>query len=431
MRIRRTSNLLRFALLVVSAATCAPAQTLAGSEVQVAPGVSYRHITSTAPAGGPWSVHVLTFDRKIATRSTGSGSSARGGLTLRAVAGHAETGEMQRELPSRMGEQAGALAVVNGDYDMAAPYLGISDGLSVTSGQLWTTGRPEWPAMAILKSGEPAVAVPQVTLELSAGSAKWQIAALNKPLASVHGTGLRLYTREYRASIQSGTPFRAVVISGLSPALPLRVDSTVRGAVVGVVDSTRELPIPRDAMVLALRIPAESAALSISAGQASSPSAPMASLAELKPGTKVKLQMRVTLAGRRGVRDVIGGFPIIVRDGRREIVGKPTEYLSQRHPRTAVCYNREKIIFAVVDGRQPQLSVGMTLEELGDLMVSLGCTVAMNTDGGGSSVMAIVPAKYEATTARARHAVPLQIVNSPSDGQERGRGNAWAIVPKR
>jgi hypothetical protein len=222
-----------------------------------------------------------------------------------------------------------------------------------------------------------------------------------------------------------------VVISGLSPALPLRVDSTVRGTVVNLVDSTRELPIPRDAMVLALRIPVESTTHSTGTGQTASVTSPIASLALLKPGTKVKLQIRVTLAGRRGVRDVIGGFPIIVRDGRREIVGQPTEYLSQRHPRTAVCYNRKDIIFVVVDGRQPQLSVGMTLEELGDLMVSLGCTVAMNTDGGGSSVMAIAASQSDTRTGGAQHAVPLRIVNSPSDGQERGRGNAWVIVAKR
>jgi exopolysaccharide biosynthesis protein len=65
----------------------------------------------------------------------------------------------------------------------------------------------------------------------------------------------------------------------------------------------------------------------------------------------------------------------------------------------------------------------MTLEELGDLMVSLGCTTAINTDGGGSSVMAVAE-----RGANGGIKPPLQIVNSPSDGQERGRGNAWVIV---
>jgi hypothetical protein len=403
-------------------------QATSAPEVRVAPGVSYRHIQSATPAGEPWSVHVLSLDRR------------QRGVGLRAVAGQATRGEMQRELPTRLaarwnntrGTAGQAIAVVNGDYDLAAPFLGIPDGLSVTSGLLWTTGRPDWPVMAVLKSGEPVIGVPQVALELSAGGTHWQIAAVNKPLGSVHGTGLRLYTREFRPAIKSDAPIRAIVIAHLSPALPLRVDSVVRGTLVSVVDETRELPIPRDAMVLAYRPAPQGASQAFD---------PRNLLPQLKPGTKVKLRIRVTVSGKRDIQEVIGGFPILVREGRREIVGTPSEYLARRHPRTAACYNREKIIFAVVDGRQPQLSVGMTLEELGDLMVSLGCTVAMNTDGGGSSVMAIVvpPGKELISLVGAQPAAPvsgvaslpgpsLHIVNSPSDGQERGRGNAWVIV---
>jgi hypothetical protein len=87
----------------------------------------------------------------------------------------------------------------------------------------------------------------------------------------------------------------------------------------------------------------------------------------------------------------------------------------------------------------------MTLEELADLMLSLGCTVAMNTDGGGSSVMAVaLPpelAQHFTTTAPSSvgagpappssSSASLQIVNSPSDGAERGRGNAWVVLRKR
>ena len=56
-----------------------------------------------------------------------------------------------------------------------------------------------------------------------------------------------------------------------------------------------------------------------------------------------------------------------------------------------------------VDGRQPGCSVGMTLAELASLMRELGCSDALNLDGGGS------------TTLWTRGAV----VNRPSDGQER------------
>ena len=53
-----------------------------------------------------------------------------------------------------------------------------------------------------------------------------------------------------------------------------------------------------------------------------------------------------------------------------------------RHPRTAVGMNADSIFWVVVDGRQPELSVGVSLPELAALMMDLGCTDALNLDGG-------------------------------------------------
>jgi exopolysaccharide biosynthesis protein len=53
----------------------------------------------------------------------------------------------------------------------------------------------------------------------------------------------------------------------------------------------------------------------------------------------------------------------------------------------------------VVDGRQPNHSVGMSLPELTDLARSLGLVDALNLDGGGSSTMV----------------VKGEVVNRPSD----------------
>ncbi|HEX9760796.1 MAG TPA: phosphodiester glycosidase family protein, partial [Candidatus Acidoferrales bacterium] len=372
---------------------------------------SYRHLRTTAPTGEPWSIHVLEVDRR-----------ARG-IEIRAVGAVDEAGHMARGLPSALGEnEAAAVAVVNGDYDLPAPYLGVSDGLAVTSRRVWTTGRPGWPVMAIRGNGTPVINVPEVSLELKAGSRAWAIGALNKPLGSVHGRGPRGYTRDFRGKISSNTPFQAIVIKNLSPGLPLQVDRRVRGEVVEVMESATEVAIPPDALVVVERrapaAPGESA------------SKPVPPLVSLRQGDKVTLEIRIRVAGENGIRDAVGGFPILVRGGQRDIVGAPSANLRQRHPRTAACYNREKIIFVVVDGRQPELSHGMTLEELADLMVSLGCEVAMNTDGGGSSVMAVaLPAGgTNAPRDGGQRAAPLQIVNSPSDGRERGRGNAWVIL---
>jgi hypothetical protein len=246
------------------------------------------------------------------------------------------------------------------------------------------------------------------------------VVAVNKPFGRAWGEGARVYTRQFRPAIQGRIPFDAAVIRIASSPVSLKVDGTIRGVVREVQRGIRELAIAADAVVIACH-PEQAAPGDSSCG--------------LRSGDKVKLRVRVRMAGKKGVRHAIGGFPILVENGRRSIVGTPGENLKRRHPRTAICTSERKIIFVVVDGRQPQLSVGMTLEELADLMVSLGCTTAMNTDGGGSSVMAVAQSQpnVAATLRRQDGGInpPLHIVNSPSDGQERGRGNAWVILRKQ
>lgn len=390
--------------------------------VSLAPGVSYEARTEKTAEGQPWSVHVLRVDRKAK------------GVMIRAASA---SGEMRRELPTKIAEQEAKLgeellAVVNGDYDIAAPYLGVSDGVSITSGHLWTTGKTTWPAMALRKNGEPIIAVPEVWIEMRAGKERRPVFALNKPIGSVHGNWPRAYTRDFRESVKSQKPFRAVIVGKLSRPLPLRANQKIRGEVLEVLNEVKEAAIPSDAIVIA-GPPRDSKS-------AFKDSWPGLSEATFSVGQKVELRFEIGLAGRRDIAHAIGGFPIIVQGGKRTIVGEPGANLKLRHPRTAVCHNPREIIFVVVDGRQPQLSVGMTLEELGDLMVSLGCTEAMNTDGGGSSVMAVTmpPAPGGAALTvtpspqSGGHAgAPLRIVNSPSDGKERGRGNAWVILKSK
>ncbi len=436
MRMRRRRGIALLALLTsgLLAGGILPAQQAAqaplAAATQIAPGVSYEHVQQQGPAGEPWSIHILRVARR------------QKGLRIAAVSGRTPEGHMARALPSEMAPTAAhagdhLLATVNGDYDLAAPFFGISDGLSVTSGRLWTTGKPDWPAFALLASGEPVIAVPAVHIEMRDGTRRVAIGALNKPLGSGHGQHPRAYTHEYGTHLRSSNPFRAVVIGRLSPALPLRVDRAVRGVVLETGEGVKALAIPPDAIVVA-EWATESALGSSATG------------VRFQRGDKVTLDFRIRMAGRKHVREAVGGFPLLVRDGRRSIEGQPTAYLSLRHPRTAACYNSRELIFVVVDGRQPTLSLGMTLTELADLMVSLGCTVAMNTDGGGSSVMAVAlpasspdavsstgipksgsPQDSSSTSPLAPHTSPLRIVNSPSDGNERGRGNAWVVLAKK
>lgn len=57
-----------------------------------------------------------------------------------------------------------------------------------------------------------------------------------------------------------------------------------------------------------------------------------------------------------------------------------------RQPRTAIGATADgKLVVLVCDGRNKRGSKGFTLPELADKLISLGCTEAVNLDGGGSS----------------------------------------------
>ncbi|MFG0304986.1 MAG: phosphodiester glycosidase family protein [Phycisphaerales bacterium JB040] len=87
-----------------------------------------------------------------------------------------------------------------------------------------------------------------------------------------------------------------------------------------------------------------------------------------------------------------------------------------RNPRTAagVTQDGNTLILAVIDGRQNNWSVGMTLPELADLMIQHGAWDAVNLDGGGSSSFV-----YDDGVT--------QHENRPSDGAHRAVANHLGV----
>lgn len=65
-------------------------------------------------------------------------------------------------------------------------------------------------------------------------------------------------------------------------------------------------------------------------------------------------------------------------------------YATKRHPRASlgVSGDGKTAWILVVDGRQPDYSVGASLHELTEIFLSLGASDAMNLDGGGSTTLA-------------------------------------------
>ena len=114
---------------------------------------------------------------------------------------------------------------------------------------------------------------------------------------------------------------------------------------------------------------------------------------ELKPGTVLQLSTG-TSPNLTGVKAALAGGPALIKDGQAFTLkspppGAPGGYAEaskyQRHPRSAVGWSPTHVYLITVDGRQPGLSMGMKLAELAEYFVSLGCTDAMNFDGGKSA----------------------------------------------
>jgi hypothetical protein len=99
-------------------------------------------------------------------------------------------------------------------------------------------------------------------------------------------------------------------------------------------------------------------------------------------------------------------------------LGGPLPYgirsMWERHPRAAIGWNDKYFYMLEVDGRQEKLSIGMTLNELANYMIRLGCKEVMNLDGGGSAMFWCNG----------------KIVNSPCDKKEREIANAVLVVRK-
>ena len=119
----------------------------------------------------------------------------------------------------------------------------------------------------------------------------------------------------------------------------------------------------------------------------------------------------------------VGGRPLLVTDSTLDIAVDTAGRgpFGQRNPRTAAGIARggRELILVAVDGREYR-NAGMTLRELGDLMLGLGARDAINLDGGGSTTLV-----YADPDSAGR----LRIANHPSDkGGERTVGNALAVV---
>lgn len=128
----------------------------------------------------------------------------------------------------------------------------------------------------------------------------------------------------------------------------------------------------------------------------------------------------------KSILHMISGGPRLVKNGVVYVSKNEEKFKADvakgRAARTAVGVTKDdRILLVTVDGlprgkepRSDKSSIGMTLEELAELMIDLGAVEAMNLDGGSSTSMWING----------------KIVNSPAGGSEQKVSNAIIVRPR-
>lgn len=121
----------------------------------------------------------------------------------------------------------------------------------------------------------------------------------------------------------------------------------------------------------------------------------------------------------RAVEESVGGHPVVLANGQTLISASRDPFAVNRHPRTLVGWNPAgELLLVTIDGRDGH-SQGASLVEAVEVLRNVGATSGFNLDGGGSTTFVSLPPDGR---------VP-QVLNRPSDGNERRVTTIIAVVP--
>lgn len=370
-------------------ASCASIPTPSSDFVPGEPGVS---LLKQKTKRGPWSIAVARIDRSDATLGFESVHALGTSLGLGTVS------HLVATLDRGVGQP---VAAINGDFFLVPgrSFAGDARGLQIAQGR-YLSGPTNNVALWFERDGQPRCG----------------------PVASecrVTWADGRVLPVGFNEAVQTN---RAVLFT---PALGWPATGTTN-ALELILDKAGDGPWPPNALgettrarVIDLRplgnTPLESASCVLSIHW---------DLAWTLPRPAIGDELRIHLETRPDLSKAhaaLGGGPILLQGGKAQPLPRPAglgpmpyvyQSMRQRHPRSAVGWNDRHLFLVVVDGRQKKLSVGMTLRELTRYLASLGCTEAINLDGGGSATLWCGG----------------KVVNSPSDNQERDVANALVVV---
>jgi hypothetical protein len=350
--------------------------------------------TNAVVAEVPWSIQVVRLSRarglfEIQSRHAGVGALGLATLSDQVAASGTETKE--------------PVAAINGGFYLREngqtnPFVGCPRGLQIVEGEVLSAPVGNT-SLWLDYAGQPHAADVTSQFVITWPDGRKTPFELNGPRAE---NGIDLYTPAAGASTHT-VGGRELILEPQPGGrwLPLRMERDYP-ARVREIRPAGNTSLSPDTMVLSLG-PVR-----------------MREFEQLTTGVVVRISTH-SLPDLLAARNALSGGPLLVRSGRpqknRAAPDAAYEFstMMERHPRTAFGWNDQSFFLVQVDGRQKDLSLGMTLDELSDYLVKLGCTDALNLDGGGSSTLWFAG----------------RVRNNPCDGYERSIANALLVLRKR
>jgi exopolysaccharide biosynthesis protein len=347
---------------------------------KIGPGLTYIH---ERHGEEPLSIHILQIDR------ANPDFDYTITLAKHHVFGLQKTTQQVQEIPSEAGEP---IAAINGDFFAIAqgPYQGDLVGLHIQNGELISS--PGNVAFWIDSAGKFDMGEVKSGMNVTWDNGKTTSIGLNQARSDDQ---IVLYIPTLGESTRTQGGMELVLESADSKNfLPLQANRTYTVKIKAILKEGNT-PLSPNVMILSIGPKAAEKIPAVKTGDTLFISTDMA-------------------PSMRNVKTALGGYPLLVVDGKMCKFSESDGYLTSRHPRTVISWNDKFMYWVVVDGRQADLSRGMSFHELAQLMIRLGCKEAINLDGGGSSTFWLGG----------------KILNSPSDGHERSVANALVLLRK-
>lgn len=278
------------------------------------------------------------------------------------------------------------VAGVNGDFFMLD--TGIPIGIVVTDGILRSSDNGA-NAVGFFPDGSAIIGKPSLSVNLTTDTGySLKLDYVNKTRRNY---GVYLLTPDFSANTRTSTEGTTIVLKNVSGNL--KIGESVTATVDSVIKGTAPVEITEGMMVLT----------------ATEENGLAARLEGVAASSQVTISISAPDERWKQVVSAVGAGDVLLQSGQLA-----TGLGTGAAPRTAFGVTAEgKLVFYTVDGRQSGYSNGMTLTALAKRMQSLGCTDAVNLDGGGSTVMV---SQFPGNST-------LETINRPSDGKQRKGAN--------